>query len=402
MPTFNYKAVSSEGEVLEGRLEAVSREAVIERLKELGHTPIRAEREEAAGLRGWRPSWSRRRPLSLVSFTRDLANLLGSGIPLDRALEMLVELAEEERAARVIGELLDQVRGGAGLADAMERQPAVFGRFSVNMVRAGEAAGALDSVLERLAEFHAQYDSLKSSVRTALIYPAILALISAASLIVLMIFVVPQFTTLFEEMGQELPLVSRVVFAAGELLQGYWWLLLAIIAGGTLLLRRKLGEPAFRERWDNWLLGLPVVGALIARVEAAVFARTLGTLLSNGVSLLSALAIVRDTLGNRGLVEVVTRVMENAKEGHGLAQTLLADGRFPRLVGHMVKVGEESGRLESALLRVADIYDREVKLAIQRALALLEPVIIIGLGLLIGAIIISILMALLSVNQLVF
>ncbi len=407
MPRFHYKAVSTEGEVLEGELQAPSHDAVIERLQALGHMPIRAQEMRAAGRapgHGLRALWSKRRlgRTEIEHFTRDLATLLAAGVPLERALEILIELAEQPGATELLTALLEEVRGGGSLSQALEAQGSVFSRFYVNMIRAAEAGGALEAVLVRLAAFIEESNALKSTVKSALIYPAILISVTILSMIILMIFVVPQFTAMFEDMGQALPLPSRIVFASGEFLQRYWWVLGLVVIGLGVYMRRQLARPEFRYRWDRWVLEWPLIGDLTAKIEVARFARTLGTLLASGVPLLSALSIVRETLSNRVLGDAVGSIAESAKEGQGLAEPLLSTGRFPRLAAHMVRVGEETGELESMLGRLADIYDREVKAAIQRMLALMEPVLIIGFGIVIGGIIMAILVAILSVNELAF
>ncbi|MFZ5465918.1 MAG: type II secretion system F family protein [Pseudomonadota bacterium] len=393
MPTYHYKAVNQSGDLLEGEMAGASREAVIARLQEMGHIPLNAEE-----LTGRRRRWRRR--LDTARFTRDLATLLRAGLPLDRALEMQVELAEDKASAGVLAGLLEDVRGGSALADAMMARGDVFGRFQVSMVRAAEAGGALDAVLARLADFIEQFQELKTSVKAALVYPVILVVVTVLSLLVLLVYVIPQFTTLFEEIGQSLPLPTRVVIGVAEFVRDWGWALLALPVAVALTLRRALQRPEFRRRWDSWVLDLPLVGDLVLKIQVSVFARTLGTLLSSGVPLLGALAIVRDTLTNRMLAESVDRIIDSAREGAGLAGPIQASKRFPRLAAHLIRVGEESGQLDAMLAQLADIYDREVRVAIQRLLTLLEPMLIIGLGLVVGGIIMSILVAILGINEL--
>lgn len=403
MPRFHYKAVNPTGELLEGELQGRNQQAVIRRLQDLGHTPILVG-EAAEGRGGWARAWlgRRRARMDLGRFTRDLANLLKAGIPLERALEMLAEITEEVATAELISRLLDRVRGGAGLAAAMEAEEGAFGRFYVNMVKAAEAGGALEDVLARLAEYLEKYQALRGNIKTALIYPGILVGVTVLSLIVLVTFVIPQFAALFEEMGKALPLPSRIVMAVGKFLQVYGWLVVASLSMFALYLRHLLAKPPFRYRWDRWLLRLPLVGDLIAKMETAIFARTLGTLLGGGVPLLAGLAIVKETVTNRVLAETLGSVAEEVQQGRGLAEPIARSGRFPRLAAHLVRVGEETGQLEAMLLQLAATCDGEVNRAVQRMLALLEPLLIIGLGLVIGSIILSILVAVLSVNELAF
>lgn len=408
MPWFYYKAVSEEGKLVEGELQATSHEAAIEWIQAHGQTPIRAleraPRKPGRGPKAIRLPRLRTRALKtdVSRFTRDLSTLLTAGVQLERALEILIELGDSAEAVGLLRQVLRDIRDGASLADALQAHPAAFSRFYVNMIRAGEAGGAVEEILARLEAFIGQYDELKSNVKSALIYPGILITVTVVSVIVLITFVVPQFATLFQDMGQELPLATRIVMGLGENLQRYGWIVFLLLTGLVYYVRRKMHEPAFRHRWDKAMLATPLLGDLIAKIEVVVFARTLGTLLASGIPLLSALEIVKETHTNRLFVDAVESISEHAAQGRGLAGPMMNTGQFPRLASHLVQVGEETGRLESTLTQLADIYDREIGTAIQRALALVEPVLIIGLGILVGGIIMSILVAVLSVNELAF
>ncbi len=403
MPQFRYRAVSSDGELQEGEITALNQSEVIGSIHELGHTPLHIE--EVAGVQHpskWFFLGHPGQRIDITSFTRDLNILLNAGIPLDRALEMLSELSEKPAMALMIQRLLDEVQGGAALADAMEAQQGVFSRFYVNMVRAAEAAGALEAVLDRLTIFMERSDSLKNAVKTALIYPSILVFVTVISFIILMTFVIPQFASMFEGMGAQLPMPSRIVLGVAEVFRNYWWGIVALLLMVVIYVRQRLTKPGFRYKWDKRILRLPLVGELVTKIDVAIFSRTLATLLSNGVPLLAALSIVRETLNNHVLKEVVDSVAESARNGEGLAKPLLTSGCFPTLTAHLVRVGEESGELESTLFQMADIYDAEIKTVIKRILVLVEPVLIIGLGIVIGAVIMSILAAILSINELAF
>ena len=406
MPLYRYKFVDASGDIQEGQMEAQSQDVVIRRLQEAGHTPIRADEVGTAGSRrGLRLPRLRRARLSqrdVGIFTEELATLLGAGVPLDRALEILSGITETEAMGQLVVRIQDAVRGGASLSAALESQHGAFSRFYVNMVRAGEAGGALEAVLRRLSEYLERSKQLRESVLSALIYPAILLTVAGLSVVILLTFVVPQFSQLFEDMGKALPLPTRVVVAVGDVFRGYWWALLLGVVGVVLLVRRVLEDPDRQLRWHSRLLRMRLIGELVTRVEVARFSRTLGTLLNNGVSLLSALAIVRETLNNRAMALALDDVAERAKQGEGLAHPLMESEVFPVLAVHMIRVGEETGRLEQMLLQVADTYDREVQSTVKRLLALMEPLLILGLGVVIAAIIMSILVAILSVNQLAF
>ena len=406
VPMFRYKAVDLDGEVMEGEMEASSLPVVIERLQDSGHVPIRAEelKPGQSATRFRLPQLRRRRisQRSIGIFTEELATLLRAGLPLDRALEILQSLAEDEQMAAMVSRVQDAVRGGKALSDALEAQQKVFSRFYLNMIRAGEAGGALDVVLTRLSDYLERSKQLKDTVVSALIYPAILITVAGLSVVILLTFVVPQFTQMFQDMGKALPLPTQIVVGIGDAFRNYWWAILLSIAAIALLVQRHLGNPRTRFKWDGRLLRLPLFGELIGKLEVARFSRTLGTLLGNGVPLLTALSIVKETLSNRVLSASLDPVADRLKEGQGLAQPLMQAEMFPRLAVHMIRVGEETGQLEQMLLQVADIYDREVQTTIKRMLALMEPALILTLGLIIAAIIMSILVAILSVNELAF
>jgi general secretion pathway protein F len=303
---------------------------------------------------------------------------------------------------RLLTRIQDEVRGGASLADALESQSGVFSRLYINMIRAGEAGGSVEVVLSRLAEFIERSKVLRESVTSALIYPIILLTVAGLSVILLLTFVVPQFQQLFEDAGEALPVSTQIVIAAGNAVRGYWWVGVITIFFLIAIFKQQLSRPEFRQRWDGWMLKLPLVGDLVAKVEMARFSRTLGTLLRTGVSMLTALAIVKETLSNRVLSDAVGHVSENLKAGQSLADPLMEEGEFPQLAVHMIRVGEETGQLQEMLLKVADTYDGEVQATVKRMLALLEPALILVLGVIIAGIIMSILVAILSINDLAF
>lgn len=403
MPLYRYKAVTPTGEMQEGDLEGPAQGAVVDRLHSMGliailveETSTRVATRGGAGVLGK----SRVSPEDVAVFTQEIATLLKAGLPLDRCLEILIGLSANEPVRQLMTHMREEVRGGAALSKAMEAHPQVFNRFYLNMIRAGEAGGALEVVLQRLNEFMERSRDLRDTVKSALIYPAILVGVAVLSVVVLLMWVVPQFSQMFEESGKALPLPTQVVIAAGDFFRDYWWAMAAAIFGVYAWFTRQMQAPASRYRWDKRLLGLPLVGDLIGKLEVARFSRTLGTLLGNGVSLLTALSIVKETLNNAVMSEGLGAVAMQLKEGKGLGKPLMETGLFPKLAVHLVQVGEETGKLQEMLIRVADIYDREVHTTVKRMLSLMEPILILGLGLVIGGIIMSILVAILSVNDL--
>lgn len=400
MSRFHYKVVDASGGLLEGEIEAVTELDAMQQLKALGHAPISAEQVGESWRERLFSGMHRRSGFNAAGFARDVGTLLEAGIPLDRALLMFADVTAGKRQAEVLEEMLDGVRSGRPLSQVMEEVQGVFTRFHINMVRAGEASGALGAVLLRLAESTEELQSVKDSIRTALIYPALLVLITVASLILLMVVVVPQFTVLFTDMGRELPLATRIVSTAGEILRGYWWVILGLLLIAVKVVQLQWRREESRYRWELRLMRLPLVGELMLKTQMAIFSRTLSTLLNNGVPLLGALRIVGETLSNQVLQKSISTVAEEVKGGATLAGRMAESGRFPALAVHLVRVGEETGSLDAMLQRLADIYDREVRTTVQRMLSLLEPVLIIGLGFIVGGIIMSILVAILSINDL--
>ncbi len=404
MPLYRYKAVASTGEAQEGEMEGVGQSAVVERLQGMGLIPIRVE-ETASAMAGGEAGRGLRRKKrvsqdEIAAFTREIATLLKAGLPLDRSLEILVSLSPNERVSELLAQVREDVRGGAALSAAMEAHAGVFSRFYLNMIRAGEAGGALDMVLQRLSEFMERSKELRETVKSALIYPTILVGVAVLSVVVLLVWVVPQFSQMFEESGKALPLPTQIVIAAGDTVQHYWWAMILGAIGIYSWFSRQLQQPESRYKWDKRFLALPLVGDLVGKLEVARFSRTLGTLIGNGVTLLTALSIVKETLSNSVMSEGLGTVAAQLKEGKGLGKPLMDTGLFPQLAVHMVMVGEETGKLQEMLIRIADVYDREVQNAVKRMLALMEPALILGLGLVIGGIIMSVLVAILSVNDL--
>ena len=397
MALYRYKALDAHGELLDGQMEAASDAEVIARLQQQGQLPVEARLASAAAFDAgdwWQ--W-RRRPFpaaTLVRFTQQLATLLGAGQPLDRALGILLDTPDDERSRRVIGDIRDGVRGGAPLSQVLERQHGVFSRLYVNMVRAGEAGGSLHETLQRLADYLERSQELKGRVVNAMIYPVILLLVVGGALLFLLGYVVPQFAQMYESLDVTLPWFTSAVLALGLLVRQWWIVLLVVPALALLWMERKRRDAGFRLAFDAWLLRQPLAGALLARLETARLARTLGTLLRNGVPLLAGLGIARNVLGNRALSADVGEAADAVKNGTGLASALGRNQRFPRLALQMIQVGEESGTLEDMLLKTADTFELESARSIDRMLAALVPVITLLLASVVGVVIIAVLVPL--------
>lgn len=394
MPLYRYKALNSRGEMLDGQMEAANDGEVVLRLQEQGHLPVEARlASEGGGESAWRALF-KPKPFAgqrLVQFTQQLATLLGAGQPLDRALTILLELPEDEIARRTITDIRDAVRGGAALSTALERQHGTFSKLYINMVRAGEAGGSLHETLARLADYLERSRAMRGRVINALIYPVILLAMVGLSLLFLLGFVVPQFAAMYDSLDAELPLFSKIVVNLGLFVRDWWILLVVLPALALWWFDRKRRDPAFRARLDAWLLRQKFAGPLVAKIETARLARTLGTLLRNGVPLLTALGIGRNVLGNRVLADAVEAAGDEVKNGIGLSTALGRSKVFPRLALQMIQVGEESGALDSMLLKTADTFDTETGLALDRMLAALVPVVTLLLAMIVGVVILAVL-----------
>lgn len=395
MPLFRYKALSAEGESLSGQMEALNADEVIVRLQEQGLLPVEASRadEGDAGFRLF--SRGNKRELSqeqILQFTQQLATLLGAGQPLDRALGILLELPETGEAKKVLERVRESVRGGAPLSVALEQQHGLFSRLYINLVRAGESGGGLDDALRRLADYLERSRELRSRVVNAMIYPAILMTLVLLSVVFLLLVVVPQFEELFASLNAELAWYTSSVLWLSQGLRTAWLPLLVLAGLFAWWLNKRLSDPGFRLRLDQRLLGSRYSGPLVARLDTARLARTLGTLVGNGVPLLTALNLGGNVLSNRVLAQALETAMAEVKSGSGLGYALGRQKVFPRLAVQMIQVGEESGELDSLLIKVADTFDLETRNALDRLLALLVPALTLVMTAIVGAIILSVLL----------
>lgn len=407
MPLYRYKAAAADGQLIDGRMEAVSRDALVRLLQAQGHVPIRAEEvgeTVPSARRGFMRS-PRRRPgaADVQVFTTELATLLQAGLPLDRVLELLEGLTPARSAMReVVTALHARVRGGADLSVALAEHPRLFSPFYLNMVRAGEAGGALEIALARLADFVERSRSVRDAVVSALIYPAILLAVALLSLSMILAVVVPRISQMFESAGERLPWYTQLVVGAGGAVQHYWWLLLGVVLAGALWLGHDYATARGRWRWDRVLLSTPVIGAMVEQIETGRFARSLGTMLSNGVPLLDAVAISRALVSNVVIARGIERMAGGIREGEGISAPLLREGVLPELAAKLIRVGEESGRLEEMLLKVADIYEHQVETGIKRMVSVLAPALVLLLAALILGIMVSLVVPIITLNQLVF
>ena len=408
MALFAFQAVRASGESVAAQIDATTEFEAIERVREQGlillsiKPAAQAAMAAQAANKSFIANLLRPRTVKrdqIIAFTRDLSNLVSAGLPLDRAFELLTSLAESGPMAVLMQDLRDRVRGGKALSQALAEHPKQFDRLYINMVRAGEASGSLGPVLQRISEFQERSAELRSSVQSAMIYPLVLVGVAILAVAVMLFYVVPKFGGTFKQFGKALPPATEKLLAISEFARSDGWMIVLGIVAAIILVRGRMRTEAGQLKWDLQKLHMPIIGQLFKKIEVARLARTLGTLLGNGVSLLPALTIVKDTVDNRALAQSLDGVLVRLKEGQGFSRPLMETGLYPKLAVHMVAVGEETGKLDTMLLKVADVYDREVNTALKRALGLLEPILIVTLAGIVGTIIYALLSALLSVSE---
>ncbi len=404
MAEFTYKATTPSGQTVEGSMEAKDEAAVVLSLHQLGYIPIRIlparEKGEGSRLLDFLPQ--RVGIKHLLIFTQELATLISAGLPLDRSLSILRALTENRKLQEVIRDILARIQGGSSLAEALSPHPRVFSRLYVNMIKAGESGGFLEVILSRLAKYLQTTKETQDYLVTVLIYPVILTLITGASITILITFVIPRFAKIFADMGQAIPLPTQIVMAFSQGFREYWWVGAALGVFLYLGIQFYKREEERRYRWDQFKLGWIGVGSLIRKIEVARFARTLGTLLQSGVPILPALNLVKDISQNLAISRAIAHVHDRLREGKSGVKSLEETGVFPALAVQMIGVGEETGKLEEMLIRVAESYEENVQSTIKRLVSFLEPIIIVVMGLVVGFIVLSILLAIISINEIPF
>jgi general secretion pathway protein F len=404
VPSFRYTAITPAGETTRGVMDADSEAAVIALLRKQGNIPVRADQAANGFLAGLLAmefgGGARLKRQDVANVTRELSIMLGAGQDLDRALRFLVDTAPNVRVRTVMDQLRAAVRDGTSLATALSRHPNSFPRLYVGLVRAGEAGGTLAATLDRLAMLLERERSLTATIQSAMIYPALLVLASIGAIWLLLTQVLPQFTPLFEQNGAALPGPTQFLISAGAFASSYGLIVLLGVILLGLAIRQSLTRPPVRLRADRLLLHVPVIGRLAREAMAARFARTLGTLVINGMPLIAALDIVRDTLGNLAAVAVVETATTSAKGGAGLSRPLGESGLFPVRTIYLLRLGEETAQLGAMALRAAEIHEENTRLGVQRLVSLLVPVITIAVGAVIAGIVSSLLLAMLSLNDL--
>lgn len=412
MAVYAYKGLNADGRNVDGIIDADNPKGARQKLRRLGIFPtaVTEQMEERAGGGGRFAALDFNiaalfergvKPQDLALMTRQLSTLVGAGLPLVECLDALIEQVDSPRQKRILSQVRERVVEGSTLADALKAHPRIFNDLYVNMVRAGEASGALDIVLLRLADYTERSAQLRSKVRGALVYPTFMAVFATLILFFLLSYVVPKITRIFTETHQELPAITVVLLAISGFAQRYWWVVLTGGVAAVVGVRVSIRTPDGRLRFDRGILKLPHAGKLIKKVALARFARTLSTLLEGGIPLLQSLDIVKNVVNNMVLRQAIEDGRNSIREGHSIADPLRRSGHFPPLLVHMIAVGEKSGELESMLARAADAYDNEVESAINALSSVMEPVIIIFMGAIVLFIVLAILLPIFQLQEIV-
>jgi type II secretory pathway component PulF len=422
MPQFAYKARRRSGEVVEGVLEGADRGAALGQIERLGLFPVAVDAAKGAvaaagerpkkktGKREWAallPPTAReylvrqRKPKlqELATFTQQLANLLQSGMPLTVALNSMTHLETRGISAGVSKELRQEVMEGKSLSDAMARQPVIFSDLYVNMVRAGEQSGALVVVLRRMADHFERFAQVQSKFTSALVYPAFVAVVGVAIMFFFMTYMLPKFLTMFDGMQVELPIMTQMLVGLSNLISGYWWLIIGVVLVALVLFKRFQGTEEGRRKIDEWKMNAPLFGRVVKLNLFATFARTLSTLLENGVPVLTALKITEQVIPNRLIKEAIARTREDVTDGKTIAQPLARGKIFPQLMVDLVKIGEETGDVPGALKNVADTYENELAIALRVLTNMIEPVLIIVMAVGVGFLLLSVLSAMFAITS---
>ncbi len=399
MNNFYFKAVASDGQLRTGTIHAETERWVAQELRRQGLTPVYVGTQPKKSFEFKLPTFSGAKRRDVLFFTQELSTLLNAGVPLDRALSITSELTERPAFRMLVQDILRVVKGGKSLAESLATHPEYFSDLFVNMVRAGEASGSLAAVFERLAEFERTRDELRGYIVSSMAYPCLLMLVGTASILVLMNFVVPRFASVFEQSRIAMPLPTKILLNTSQFFQAYGWVGMAAAVGLAVAMYSYVRTPVGRLWWDTLQLRIPVLGDALRKAETARFARAMGTLVSNSVPLVQSIGIAGATLNNRRISGSLEAVAMGVKRGEGIATPLKRAGQFPPLAAHLLSVGEETGRLDQMFVRMADIYDTDTRAAIRRFTSLFEPLVILVMGLVVGTLILSMLLAIVSMND---
>ena len=401
MTAFAYQAIDGTGASKSGTLEASDRLMAAGLLQQRGLLPVKITADSGQRGRFWQLDFQglQANSQNRLICVRTLSFLLSAGVPLDRALAVSAQLSESPLFRQALQDVLHAIKAGKSFSTALESHPKLFPSFFVSMIRAGETSGNLDGVLTQLADYQESVNELRSYLISAMIYPTLLLIVGGISVLFLLELVVPKFAVVFQNAGAALPLPTQILLFISQGIQTTWWLWLLAIPAVIFGVRRYLATPLGRKRFDHFLLAVPKLGPVVERVEVSRFARSLGTLLHGGVPMTRSLEIARQVVGNQKLSAAVDHLLKGVKQGKGLVRPLEETGAFPPLSLHLIGVGEETGRLDETLLQVANVYERETRTAIKNLVAFFEPCMILVMGLVVGSIVISILLAIYSINE---
>jgi general secretion pathway protein F len=399
MSTFFFRAVAVDGKVRTGSLAAESDKIVARELRKQGLTPIYVGVAQKKSFELKLPAFAHGRRRDVLFFTQELSTLLNAGVPVDRALTITGDLTERSQFRFVVLDILRLLKGGRSLADSLAANPEYFSDLFVNMVRAGEASGSLAAVFDRLAEFERSRDDLRSYIISSMIYPALLAVVGLGSIFVLLNFVVPRFAAVFEESRMKIPVPTMLMLEASKIVQAYWWMAASALAAAGLILRGYIRTTHGRLWWDSMRLRVPLLGDALRKAETARFARSMATLVANTVPLVQSLGIAAAILNNKKISGALGEVAQGVKRGEGIAAPVRKAAVFPPLAAHLLTVGEETGRLDQMFARMAEIYETDTRAAIKRFTALFEPLVILVMGVMVGSLILSMLLAITSINE---
>jgi general secretion pathway protein F len=397
--TFHYRAVAADGKLRTGVITAESTKTVARELMRQGLTPVYVGFDEKKSAALQLPSFGSGRRKDVLFFTQELSTLLNSGVPLDRALSITSELTTRQQFRGIVMDILRSIKGGKSLADALAIHPTYFSELFINMVRAGEASGSLGVIFERLSEFERSRDELRSYIVSSMIYPGLLAMVGAGSIFVILNFVVPRFATIFDDSRMKVPLPTQIMLQASHVVQAWWWLVALILVGGFAAFRFYIGTPQGKNWWDTNRLKIPILGDALRKAETSRFARAMSTLVGNSVPLVQSLHISAGILFNSRMANSLKDVAQGVKRGEGISQPLARTGMFPPLASHLLTVGEETGKLDLMFTRMADIYEEETRASIKRFTAIFEPLVILIMGVIVGALVLSMLIAITSIND---
>lgn len=397
--TFHFRAIAADGKVRTGTLAGEDERKIANELRRQGLTPVFVGAKPGGAMEIKLPKLAGSRRKDVLFFTQELSTLLSAGVPLDRAISITSELSTRPEFKAVVTDVLRSVKGGKTLADALAAKPDYFPEIYVNMVRAGEASGSLGAIFERLTEYEKTRDDLRGYIVSSMVYPALLTVVGLGAIFVLLYFVVPRFAQVFAETRMKIPGPTLVLLQVSAWVRQWGLAVVGLFAAILTAMRVYIGTPGGRVWWDGFRLRIPVLGDALRKAQTAQFSRAMGTLIANGVPLVQGLQIARGILTNRRMADSLEFVVQGVKRGEGLSAPMGKTGQFPPLAGHLLAVGEETGRLDTMFLRTAEIYDAETRSAIKRFTSLFEPLIILVLGIAVGVLILSMLMAITSINE---